>query len=350
MTLASKEDWEETRERLQAWWRGEFFGRCAMAVCAPKKNPPNAPRPAPKTTPQPNADPWSKMYYGGEALPWWMGTCSAVSCIPSVLGCPRVTDTPNGLWRPMLNDPARIGAEDLRLDTNSPGYRAAMDVVEHGAREVRGKAFVAIGTLLGVGDTLAALRGTERLLTDCVERPEQVYAAEKHLNAIWMDYYERRHDVIKDVNAGGSINWLGVWSPGKYYSVQCDLSYNVGAGMFRELFLPFVREQTEFLDHSLYHLDGVNAFRHIDALLELPKLGAIQFFPGTNRPSALHYMDLLQKIQAAGKRLYLHLTPDEVEPALGNLSARLLYIQTMTNTEDEARTLLRNAGKWSVDR
>jgi hypothetical protein len=35
---------------------------------------------------------------------------------------------------------------------------------------------------------------------------------------------------------------------------QNDFSYNIGPGMFRDIFLPIIRRQTEFLDHSVYHV------------------------------------------------------------------------------------------------
>jgi len=120
--------------------------------------------------------------------------------------------------------------------------------------------------------------------------------------------------------------------------------------MFRDIFLPEMRRQTEFFDYSLYHVDGVDAFRHVDALCELPRLQAIQILPGAGKPSPLHYMDTLKKVQKAGKNLYIDIAPDEVEKALAVLSARGLFIQTETETEDDARDVLKKAEQWSVDR
>ncbi len=61
-------------------------------------------------------------------------------------------------------------------------------------------------------------------------------------------------------------------------------------------------------------------------------------------------MDTLKKVQAAGKNLHISIAADEVEKALAELSARGLFIQTGTATEDEARDLLKMAERWSVDR
>jgi phosphoglycolate phosphatase-like HAD superfamily hydrolase len=61
-------------------------------------------------------------------------------------------------------------------------------------------------------------------------------------------------------------------------------------------------------------------------------------------------MDVLRKVQAAGKNLHISLPAAEVRPALEQLSARGLFISTSSRTEDEARALLASAGKWSRDR
>ncbi|HUW34068.1 MAG TPA: hypothetical protein VM223_20870 [Planctomycetota bacterium] len=45
MNLQYKPDWEETQQRLTAWWNHEYFGRCALAVGAPLDNPPARPKP-----------------------------------------------------------------------------------------------------------------------------------------------------------------------------------------------------------------------------------------------------------------------------------------------------------------
>jgi hypothetical protein len=118
--------------------------------------------------------------------------------------------------------------------------------------------------------------------------------------------------------------------------------------MFEEIFMPAVEMQTEFLDHSIYHVDGVCAFAHVDALCELPRLQAFQILPGAGKPGPLHYMDILKKVQAAGKNLHIGMVPGDVEWALSELSINGLFIDTCCDSEEEARVLIRNVEKWSA--
>lgn len=359
MSLLCKPDWEETKENYRKWWSGEYFGRCAIAVYAPKRNPPDIPKP-----PEPvdvrqkfydldyishmNNYNLSRTFFFAEALPVWNGGYPGHTSIPVFLGCPLHLDMRTGWLDPILLD-EYIDYERLKIDENNYNYKFAIELLIRGIREASGKCLVSIGAFGGCGDTLAALRGTERLLIDCIERPRQVKQAELYLMEMWCNYYEKLYRIIKDVDEGSTC-WFTLWAPGKFYAAQNDFAYNISPKMFREIFLPAIEMQVNFLDWCVYHLDGIGNFRHLDALLELPCLRAIQIAPGAGKPSPVHFMDILKKVQKAGKNLHISIPDYEVKTALENLSARGLFIDTRCKTEDEALRLIENVYRWSVDR
>lgn len=291
----------------------------------------------------------SRTFFGGEAIPVWDAGYSGISALPALLGCRTEVDMDTGWWHPILTEPDNIHFDSLRIDESSKHYEFTMRMLHRAVRETRGKSIPSMGAFGGCGDTLAALRGTEQLLMDCLERPDEVRAAEEYLMDMWFEFYDRCFSVLSNA-AEGSSCWFTLWSPGKFYPAHNDFSFNIGPDMFREIFLPTIRRQTEFLDHTVYHVDGVNAFRHVDALCELPRLQAIQILPGAGKPGPLHYPEVLKKVQAAGKNLHISIIPQEVEQALSMLSARRLFIQTCTKTQARAEELLAQAEGWSVDR
>ena len=360
MSLVHKPDWEETKQRYLGWWDHEYFGRCALAVTAPLDHPPDVLEPPAARTP---AEQWydldlisarnryhlSRTFFGGEALPIWSGGYPGHTAIPNFLGCPLSLDMTTGWWDPVLRDENSLDYRSLRIDESHPDYEFNFRMLRRAAQESAGRCLPSIGAFGGCGDTLAAVRGTTRLLLDCVERPEEVGAAELYLMAMWCDFYDRCYATIHEA-AQGSTCWFPLWSPGRFYAAQNDFSYNISPRMFEEIFIPALEQQTRFLDHCVYHVDGVNAFVHVGALCELSRLQALQILPGAGKPSPLHYLDVLRQVQWAGKNLHIGLDPVEVEPALSVLSARGLFISTWCATESEARELLRSVGKWSVDR
>ena len=60
----------------------------------------------------------------------------------------------------------------------------------------------------------------------------------------------------------------------------CDFNFLIGPREFERLFLPDIARQAATAGRAIFHLDGPGAARHIDALLDLPELQAIQFVPG----------------------------------------------------------------------
>ena len=86
---------------------------------------------------------------------------------------------------------------------------------------------------------------------------------------------------------------------------------------------------------------------HVDALCEVPNLQGLQILRGAGKPSPLHYMDVLKKVQAAGKNLHISIPPEELRPALENLSSRGLFLEMWALTKTEAGELLKQAEEWS---
>jgi len=361
MPLRHKEDWEQMKQRMCAWWAHENVGRCGMSVTAPRDGAAGAPRPAPPGTPEEKwygLDYWSALtewanartFFGGEAFPMYSMGYAGVATHAAFLGCQVELGPETGWVRP---HPALTGdAIDwaaLRIDEAGRSYRYQIDRLRRAARESEGKCIPGVGAFGGTGDTLAWLRGTERLLYDLKDRPEEVAAAEMHLVGQWCQLYDRFHEITK-APAEGSTCWFGLWSPGKFYAAQNDFSYMISPTAYERIFLPALRRQLDFLDHTVYHVDGVGSFVHVDLLCELPRLQGLQILPGAGKPSPLHYMDVLKKVQAGGKNLHITLRCEEVRAALGELSARGLFISTACKTEQEARDLLGKAERWSRDR
>ena len=69
------------------------------------------------------------------------------------------------------------------------------------------------------------------------------------------------------------------------------------------------------VDYSLYHLDGPDAIRHLPRVLEIESLDCVQWIHGAGQPSAGHWLDLLQAVQAAGKSVQVYYGPTHGEEA-----------------------------------
>jgi hypothetical protein len=117
--------------------------------------------------------------------------------------------------------------------------------------------------------------------------------------------------------------------------------------MYRRFVLPCLTEQCEWLDNSLYHLDGVNALPQLDNLLGIEQLNAIQWTPGEGQPGtgSPAWYDLYRRIKRGGKSVQaIGVAVDEVEPLIDAVGSEGLMIVTWASSETDARGLLNRLG------
>ncbi len=94
------------------------------------------------------------------------------------------------------------------------------------------------------------------------------------------------------------------------------------------------------IERTVYHLDGPGQIPHLDAILSLSKLRAIQWIPTPDRPAMLDWIPLLQRIQTAGKGVVVSCTPDEVLPLFDALNPYELILSTGCASASQADDLL----------
>ncbi len=105
--------------------------------------------------------------------------------------------------------------------------------------------------------------------------------------------------------------------------------------------------ECQFLDHSIYHLDGPDAVRHLDAILEVEKLDGIHFIPSPMDAAFIRWADVYKRIQAAGKCLIVNCNLNEVDAISRTLKPEglLLNVGNVTTIE-EANDLLKLLRHW----
>lgn len=345
-----KPDWDEARAALTAWWEHRGL---AVAAVAPKDEPWEAlPKPEERTTEDrwTNADHWtreslhylSRHYFGGAALPAFSAMIGGPGSLGLFLGATG-RPGPDTLWyEPVICDPE--AHPPLRLDREGEWWKRHFDVLEGAVQENRGCYLVGFPDLIENMDTLAQLRDGQLLLLDLLERPDWVKKQIERINQCFFEAYDAMLPYVSDAWGGTTFTAFGLWAPGKVAKVQCDISCMIGPEMFREFVLPSLTEQCAWLDYSMYHLDGTNALHHLDALLEIEPLDAIEWTPQAGLPGggSPQWYDLYKRIKAGGKSVQaMGVAPDEVNPLIDAVGPDGLFIYTWCANEGEARRLVR---------
>ena len=90
---------------------------------------------------------------------------------------------------------------------------------------------------------------------------------------------------------------------------------------FREFIVDSLRQQARKLDHVLYHLDGPDAIKHVDALMEIEEIDALQWTSGDHGPDGTleDWYEIYDKARRAGKSLWIKVYSGNVDDWIRNV-------------------------------
>ncbi|MDR2569524.1 MAG: hypothetical protein LBD23_04395 [Oscillospiraceae bacterium] len=266
-------------------------------------------------------------------------------CLAAMMGSNYVTKEDTvwfGVGEYFFKDYSNI--DDLRLLSDTPMYKMVTDMTKMLTERNDGSYMVGISDLGGNLDILASLRNTQDLLADLYDEPDMVIKAVEIIDTAWIEYYSMLRGIIKESGQNGHTTWLGPWCETTYYPLQCDFAYMISPHDFERFVMPSLKRISEFLDHSIFHLDGPGQIVHLDHLLSLPSLDGIQWVPGDGNPPVYDekWFPMYEKIQAAGKCLVLHGigSVDDALKICNNLSHKGLWLDIHLKSEAEAEKLL----------
>lgn len=347
-----KSDWEFAKKRFIEYWEKENHDRPLISVYAPREGCKRKDIKAPEKL----TDKWMDIefviqsarerfrttYYGGEAFPcFWPNLGPDI--LGAILGWCDLEFGESTSWA-VHNLNRWEEAKAFDFDPGNKWWKKIEEMTVAAVTDSKGDYFVGLTDLHSGMDALVSLRGPETLCLDVMDYPDEIKKANFEIFEVFKLVYDKLY-CITSKNMPGSSTWLGIWHPGKWYPVSCDFICLISEEMFAEFVLPELEEEIRWLDASIFHLDGPDAARHIDAILSIPELKGIQWVPGAGKPGALHWIPLLKKIQDAGKLIHMSINPGEIDVLLEELRPEGVMYATWCESEEDAGDLLKKAEK-----
>ncbi len=308
------EDFPTLARRVEAWWSQDLVDRPVfMAEANPRTDRPITRRLELMADP----DQWlseklkdmQQVHRVGDIPPRVRVDFGPV-LLGSLLGGRREIQSDTS-WTHAFIDDDWSNAPDWMIPDNHPDWLMLQDLTRRVASDAADRYLVCTPDLGASADVLLNLRGSEALCMDVVMRPETIRQAVEAIYASWRRAFSSLYTNALELGAG-LVHWLALWSNQPYAVPASDFNALIGPNHFQQLFLPEIAQQAEAAGRAIFHLDGPDAARHIDALLDVPQIQAIQFTPGAGSPSALAWLDMLHKIQAKGRSLLIFTPADEV--------------------------------------
>ena len=232
--------------------------------------------------------------------------------------------------------------DDIKFDTNHPNWLLHKELLKACKQKAQGHYYVGMPDLMEGMDVLAAIKGTDKVLLDTVMQPEVLEHQMQQINDIYFQVFDELYNIIREGDEM-AFCYFSSWAPGKMSKLQSDISTMISVDDYRRFVQPFIREQCQKIDYTLYHLDGVGAMHHLDALLEIKELNAIQWTPGVGEPQggSPKWYDLYKKILAGGKSIMAcWVTLNELRPLLDNIGGDGVHLEMDFHNEQEVEQAL----------
>ena len=345
-------DWERSKKRFEAFWERQIIDRPIVIAGAAMPDAPALPDPQGRTIEQRWLDPeycvavaeahMARTYFAGDAFPAFFHNIGP-GALAAFLGS-EVSFSESTVWfHECVTDLERTPLPTL--DPNNKYWRAVQETTRLACQRGQGKYINCFTDIGGVTDVLASMYGTQNLMMDMLERPDAVRPWLRHITGQWIKVYNELLSMI--LPQGGTRGWLSFWSAHRTYPLQNDYSCMISPEMFTDVCLEELQVLTGFLDQPFYHLDGPGAVKHVDALLALPRLRAIQWQPGASGGVATDWLDLLKKIQKGGKGILFDVRPYEFDTIMSELRPEGVIARVAgTTTPAEADDAVRRLSKW----
>jgi len=343
-----KEDIEESKERMDAWWDHEIIDRPVISYYFSKKraaiggyldalgqdwrlakNPESIEETIDSF--EKNA---LKTFYGGEAIPSYFPNYGP-GIVAAIFGVePKFQSETIWFSRPTKPEEIVSLLESVKLNQNNEWYSRILRITEYAVKRAKENYQVSITDLGGVLDILSSFLGPTNLLLTMKRKPHIIDTCREIILEKLIKVYDKLYETIKK-NCKGFNAWLNVWCRKSWYPVQCDFIAMLNPKWFKRFALPDIITQIEHMDYSIYHMDGPYQIPFLDDFLSIPHLTGIQWVSGAGRQpqGSEEWIPLYKKIQKAGKNVVIDTISEKVPHLYRNLEHKGLYVRTLYSSK-----------------
>jgi hypothetical protein len=196
-------------------------------------------------------------------------------------------------------------------------------------------------------DAAVALRGTNNMLMDLVDQPEQAEKLVALCEDPFFEVYDYFDAKLKAHNQP-SATWMTVPSFGTQHIPAADFSAMISTAFFDRFIYPMLERETKYFTHNIFHIDGKFVKNHTASILSLPNVHAIQWVQGLGVDEPImQWVPYLQSILKAGKSIIIDLKVTELESfisAFDKPDGIMLCIPS--DKTEEQQDIIKRVEKW----
>ncbi len=235
--------------------------------------------------------------------------------------------------------------DNLKLDMSNEYFKKLEELTHCALEKGEGKFLIGYTDLHPGVDCAAAWRDPQRLCVDLYDNPEQVKKLIELSIADFETIYNH-FDAMLKADGQLSVSWMGIPSFGKMDIPSCDFSALISRDFFNEFCLPVLEREVKMMTHNIFHVDGKGVAKHLDAILSIPEVHAIQWVQGVGDDyPILQWIPLIKQIQAK-KPVIVDLQKDELESFIEEMEPEGLFLWIATESEEEELAIIKRLEQW----
>ena len=101
------------------------------------------------------------------------------------------------------------------------------------------------------------------------------------------------------------------------------------------------------MTHNVFHVDGKRVARHLDTILSVPEVHAIQWVQGVGDDQPImQWTPLIQRLQARRVPVIVDLSQAELDDFMAAMRPEGLFLWIAANGEEEQLAIIRRLERW----
>lgn len=353
--LATKPDFDTCCQRIEAWFHQEIIDRVPIRFHRHNAEYDLVMTSSPHATlkdrwmdaefqAQSFLDSIRGQRFNAETFPVYMPNLG-----PNFLAAVHGTDMifgENTSWcEPMVNHMGDL--KKIRFSKENPYYKQMRKLTEAALQMCSDQFLVGYTDLHPGMDCAAAWRGSENLCFDLMLDPDMVHEllrlSTEHLLDVYDEYYE-----LLTAHNQPSVTWMNIPVPGgRMHIPSNDFSFMISPEQFNEYALPILRQEVKTMTHNVFHVDGKGVARHIDSILSVPGVRAIQWVQGmADDYPIMQHLGFIRYVQSKGASIIVDLDKSDLERFMEVMSPKGIFLWVATDNEEEEHAIIGKLLRW----
>jgi hypothetical protein len=159
--------------------------------------------------------------------------------------------------------------------------------------------------------------------------------------------YNHFDAMLKDAGQP-SVSWMGIPTFGRMHIPSCDFSTLISTRFFQRFGLPLLKREVRTMTHNVFHVDGRGVAKHLDTILSVPEVQAVQWVQGVGDDyPIMQWVPFIKSLQARQVPVIVDLSKEDLNDFISVMDPKGLFLWVATENEAEEIEILKRIEKWT---